>query len=137
VANFYGTDLARYINADGVIDISPSLAQAGGTDVLIQSLVSRQMCVRGSIIDAPNEGIDLRTYLKNGMTQQDLANLPSLVQKELQRDERVLSVLVTGQYDTTTQTLTLIEKIVPVNGGPFTLTLAVTSLTVALINGSP
>lgn len=132
----YGTDLAVTPNADGILDIQPTLQYATGLAVLVQSLICRQMCVRGSIIDSPNEGLDLRTYVRQGLTQQVLSSLPSVVQKELLRDERVLSAVVTGSYDTALYSLTLTEAL-QTTLGPFTLTLAVTSLTVALINQSP
>ena len=127
----YGTDLAVTPNADGILDINPMLQYASGLSVLVQSLICRQMCVRGSIIDAPNEGIDLRTYVRQGLTQEALGSLPSIVQKELQRDERVKSATVTGSYDTA-NTLTL-NEVIETADGPFTLTLAVSAVTVTLI----
>lgn len=130
----YGTDLSVTPNADGILDIQPTLQYATGIDVLVQSLICRQMCVRGTVIDAPNDGIDLRTYIRQGLTQAALADLPSVVQKELQRDQRVKSATVTGSYNTATNSLTLNEKITPVTGSPFTLTLAVSAVTVELLN---
>ena len=132
---YFGTDLALTY-ANGTIDISPMLAYATGIQVLIQSLIARQSCVSGSIIDSPNEGIDLRTYIKSGLTQADLANIPSLVQKQIARDQRVQSVTVTGQYDTDTNIMTLTETIMTALG-PFTLTVSVSALTVTAIVGSP
>ena len=75
----FGTDLAVAPNEDGILDIQPTIQYATGPAVLIQSLICRQMCARGSIVDSPNEGIDLRTYVRAGLTQQNLANLPSIV----------------------------------------------------------
>lgn len=132
----FGTDLAVSPNADGVLDISPMLNYSSGLATLIQSLICRQMCVRGSIVGAPNEGIDLRTYLRTGLTQQQLAGLPAVVQKELQRDERVQKADVAGSYDTATNALTLTETITTAQG-TFTLTLAVSAVTVTLLSQSP
>lgn len=135
MANYYGSDLARFVDSAGNVDISPTLAQATGIDVLIQSLISRQVCGVGSIIDAKKaKTIDLRALLKNGMTQKELGAIPTTVQKCLQDDQRVLSATVTGRFDTETKKLYLTEVVTPVNGGPFTLTLAVSELTVELIN---
>lgn len=130
----YGTDLSVTPNANGILDIQPTLQYATGINVLVQSLICRQMCVRGTVIDAPNEGIDLRSYLRSGLTQAQLSDLPAVVQKELQRDQRVKSVTVTGNFNTETNTLTMNETITPVTGSPFSLTLAVSSVTVTLLN---
>lgn len=130
----YGTDLSVTPNANGILDIQPTLQYATGINVLVQSLICRQMCVRGTVIDAPNDGIDLRTYIRVGLTQEKLADLPSVVQKELLRDQRVKAVVVTGSYDTEKNSLTLNEVITPVVGTPFTMTLAVSAVTVQLLN---
>lgn len=130
----YGTDMSVTPNADGILDIQPTLQYATGINVLVQSLICRQMVVRGTVIDSPNDGIDLRTYLRVGLTQEKLADLPSVVQKELLRDQRVKAAVVTGEYDTTRNLLTLNEAITPVTGSPFTMTLAVSAVTVELLN---
>ncbi len=130
----YGTDLSVTPNANGILDIQPTLQYATGINVLVQSLICRQMCVRGTVIDAPNEGMDLRTYIRQGLTQEKLADLPSVVQKELLRDQRVKAVTVSGNYNTAENSLTLNEVITPVTGSPFSLTLAVSAVTVTLLN---
>ncbi len=132
----FGTDLVTLPNENGIIDILPTLQYATGLDVLAQSLVRRQVCVRNSIIDSRNEGIDLRTYLKDGLTQQAPAQLPSVVRTELKRDQRVREAVVTGTYDTAKNELTLFEVITSADG-PFTLTLTVSAVSVAAIVGSP
>jgi hypothetical protein len=135
-ATFYGTDFAVAPNANGILDIQPTLQYVSGLQVLIQSLICRQMCVKGSISDAPNEGIDLRTFIRAGLTQQLLAQIPSIVEKELLRDQRVQSATVTGNYDPVQNVLTL-NEVIQSTLGPFSLTLAVSALTVTLIDGSP
>ena len=131
IAN-YGTDMAVKPNADGIMDILPTLQYATGIDVLAQSLVCRQICVPNSVIDSPNETMDLRLLIKARLTQAALAGLPSQVQKLLARDQRVKGVSVTGSFDTVTQTLTLIEQITTATGA-FTLTIALTPATVSAV----
>jgi hypothetical protein len=132
----FGTDLAVAPDANGILDISPMLTYATGIQVLIQSLMCRQMCVKGSIVGAPNEGIDVRTYVRQGLTQEVLGKLPSVLQKELQRDERVKTATVTGGYDTARNTLTL-NEVFETTLGPFSLTLEVSAVTVTLLGSTP
>jgi phage baseplate assembly protein W len=130
-ANIYGVCMATTVNG-GSIDIAPGVL-ATGNDVLAQSLVRRQMTPQGSDPSAPNDGIDVRQLVSAGMTQAQINKIPGQIQAQLLRDQRVSAVSVTAAFNQATNTLTLIELIQPVLTGPFSLTLAVTSVTVTLL----
>lgn len=131
--NIYGTCMST-VASGGTIDIAPGV-QASGVDVLAQSLVRRQMTPRGSALDAPNDGIDVRTFIKVGMTQTEVSQIPGVIRNELLRDERVKTCTVTASFNQVTNTMTIVENIQSA-AGPFTLTLSVTSVTVSAILNS-
>ena len=135
-SNVYGRDLACLPNADGILDLTGDMQEATGPDVLIQSIVRRHLTVKGSDIASPNDGIDVRLYVKAGLTQTDISGIAAVVQQELIRDQRVLpSTTVTASFNTETLILTLTEVIQTANG-PFSLTLAIGQVTVDIITGS-
>jgi len=132
----YGIDLVVQPNANGVLDILPTLQMTTGqaTDTLAQSLVARQMCALKSIQDAPSaKTIDLRTLLRDGMTSDTITNLPNQLTVILQDDQRVTSAAVSGTFDPVAQIITLTEVITPSSGPTFTLTLAVSAVSVQAV----
>ena len=131
--NIYGTCMAT-VAMGGAIDIAPGVL-ATGLDVLAQSLVRRQMTPRGSALDAPNDGIDVRTLIKTGMTQTEVSQIPGTIRNELLRDQRVRSCTVTATFNQVTNTMTIVENIQSAVG-PFTLTLLVSQVSVTAILNS-
>ena len=112
------------------------MQEATGNDVLIQSIVRRHLTIKGSDIASPNDGIDVRVYIKAGLTQTDISGIAAAVQQELVRDQRILpSTTVTASYNTETLVLTL-NEVIQTASGPFSLTLAISQVTVDVIVGS-
>ena len=132
----YGRDLATLINSDGVLDLTDTMQEVTGIDVLAQSIVRRHLTAKGSDISSPNDGIDVRTFIKNGLTQQELSLFAVVIQQELIRDQRVLpSTTVQATFNPQTRVMTLNETIQTASG-PFSLTLAVSDVSVeVLTNG--
>ncbi len=131
----FGRDLASFATG-GSVDLDPSMAEATGLDVLVQSLVRRHVTPTGSAILYPNDGVDVRSYIKAGMNVQDISQICGTVQTQLRRDQRVIDCSVTGTFDSATDTLTLTEKILANVVGPFTLTLAISQVSVLVIVSS-
>lgn len=127
----YGRDLATVATDQG-LDLDPAMLEATGINVLAQSLLRRQTMGRGTAIGYPNDGYDVRALLGDGLSSTNLANEFFKIQQELLRDQRVQAATVTGNYDSDTKKLTLIEQIQS-TGGPFTLTLSVDSVTVSIL----
>ena len=118
-----------------LLDADPSMRTVTGRALLVQSLLCRQPTPRGSVIDCPNDCINLVDYVSAGMTAAAISQLYGTIQNELRKDQRVFSATVTGSYSFQTSTLTLNEAIQS-GYGPFSLVLAVSSVTVTLLNAN-
>lgn len=132
----YGRDLFCAPNEDGVLDLTDTMTEVTGLNVLAQSLIRRHMTAKGSDISSPNDGIDVRTFIKAGLTQQQLSVFAVTIQQELIRDQRVLpSTTVQATFNPGTGVMTL-NEIIQTATGPFSLTLAVSSVTVDVLQNS-
>jgi hypothetical protein len=118
-----------------ILDADPSMRTTTGRQLLIQSLLCRQTTPRGSVIDCPNDCINIIDYVSAGMTPAAITQLYGTIQTELLKDQRVTSAIVTGSYSFQTSGLTINEAIQS-SYGPFTLVLAVSSVTVTLLNAN-
>jgi len=131
--NIFGVCMA--ISSVGTaIDIVPGVL-ATGIAVLAQALIIRQVTPLGSALDAPNDGIDVRTLIKAGMTQAQVSQIPGTIRNQLLRDQRVKACTVDAVFDQVHGILTLTESISSA-AGPFTLTLQVSQVTVTAILNS-
>lgn len=117
------------------LDADPSMRTTTGRGLLVQSLLCRQTTPRGSVIDCPNDCIDLRDYVSAGMTATQIVALYGTIQTELLKDQRVVQATVTGEYSFVTAELTINEAIQS-SYGPFSLVLVVSSVTVSLLNAN-
>lgn len=137
VPNPYGIDLQSLPNGQGVIDLDPGMIEGSGRTLLAQSLVRRFTTPRGSVIDAPNDCIDIRSFLSQGFTQAQINELPGILKKEAEKDERVVDAQVQATYLQSTKALTITMSIQS-GYGPFSLTLSVSSgqVTVSTLQGS-
>ena len=122
--NPWGSDLWIGPNADGVLDLDPSGRVVTGLPVLIQSVIMRQTTPTGSLIGAPDECFDLRSFVSTGMTATQIQSLQSFITSQLLRDQRVTSAQVQANFNFGTSTLTVTE-VIGSSLGPFTLTLSV------------
>ncbi len=127
-----GSCLATLPNAQGQIDLTPDMQIATGRQVIAQSLVRRQTTPRGSVLTSPNDCLDIRQMISQGVTQSQLQAYASSLRTELLRDQRVLSANVQISYDPVKNVTTITEN-VQTSAGPFTLTLALTANTIAAI----
>ena len=132
--NPYGTDL-NVVISNSFVDLDPAMGEATGRAVLTNSLICRQTQPLGSNVQWPNDGIDLRNYVQLGMTPEQLAEVAGKIQNQLRRDQRVLDVNVQVRFNSSTSIMTVIETFQS-GYGPFTLTLSVSSVTVALLTAA-
>jgi len=113
-------------------DMSPTRKVVSGERCLAEHLASRLETPRGGLFYDPDYGTDLRAYVnRSGVTKYQLTQD---IQTECQKDERVDSVTV--DVTITNTTITAFISVQPENPEikPFDLTVAVSSLTVDLIN---
>lgn len=84
----YGVDLVC------ATDIDLQLAETVSTTVasLAQDCFHRVTTPRGSIVDDPNFGIDLRALLSTGLTPAVTRSIATLVHGELLKDDRIADV---------------------------------------------
>lgn len=128
------TDFGRDISCG--IDLDPLLQDVTGDDLMIQVCTRRLFCRKGSCLSAPSANtLDVRDFLNGSLdltkasaTQQ----VAVLCQNALLGDERILTATVTASYTFATKLLT-IQILCTSANGPFSLTLAVSQVSVQLI----
>lgn len=81
-----------------VTDIQDTGAEASGYLAFAQSLARRLITTRGTLIDDPLYGIDVREWLNVERTDRNRTRLEASVTSELMKDERVASVTVDAAY---------------------------------------
>lgn len=126
----FGTDL-RCGN-----DLDPGMAEVSGLELIGQAVHHRLTTRRGSLLRYPDYGIDVRDLLSEGVDETTLAQIPSIVDGELAKDERILSSTTVATWAEASATLTLTITI-ETAAGPFVLVLAVDKVTVELLGGAP
>jgi phage baseplate assembly protein W len=87
----YGVDLVC------ATDIDRNLAETDSTTVasLAQDAFHRVTTPRGSLVDDPNYGVDLRALLSTGLTPSTTRSIATLVHGELIKDDRIADTTVT------------------------------------------
>jgi phage baseplate assembly protein W len=122
----WGSDIACALALD------PDVRELDGDDpqVLANAIIRRLDTPRGQLPDDPDYGIALRSMLSAGITDAGRRSISGRIYNEITKDERVDSLRV----DVTPgdESLTIALTVTPVEGEPFTTTLAVTSAGVVL-----
>lgn len=128
-AELYGVDIA-VLN-----DIPKNFALVGGRLNVCYALVRRFSTRRGSLFYDLDYGLDLREYLSAGVTDEELSNLPEMIRLEAEKDPRVQSAEVGVRFERATQRLTITIRAQSATG-PFSLVLAVSAVTVELLDAA-
>lgn len=125
----YGLDLSC------ISDIDPGFRTVSGRRLLAEAIARRLITPRGQLLDDPNYGYDLTGLLKADISTQDLARISSLVEAECEKDERVVSATatVTLQVPTAPSSGLFVSVLLQDGSGPFPLVLAVSAVTVQLL----
>ncbi|MBA3841093.1 MAG: hypothetical protein H0X39_00460 [Actinobacteria bacterium] len=118
----YGTDLAC------VTDLSADLAEVDplSPSAIGQALVRRLSTARGTLIDDPNYGLDVRGFCNHGVPVKDLRDIGGAIRLELVKDDRVqdVTVTVTQPYQTGLKVVIVVVPAV-IGLAPFDLTFAI------------
>ncbi|AKF06084.1 GPW/gp25 family protein [Sandaracinus amylolyticus] len=121
----YGADLSC------ASDLTPTMESVDpfSTRAIAEAAARRLDTPRGSLVDDPDYGLDLRSYLNRGTTAADINTLADRVRTEVAKDDRIarVRVVVTPSADGSELRVALQIQPVDANAGPFSLTLAVTS----------
>jgi phage baseplate assembly protein W len=116
-----------------VKDIDPGGRVVSGFTVVAEAIARRWVTPRGRLIGYPNYGFDLTQYVNADMNPRDIAGLSAGAAAEALKDERVESCAVTATL--LTGILTVVAEVETAQG-PFTLTVAVSDVTVQLLEVS-
>jgi phage baseplate assembly protein W len=113
------------------VDLSVDFLNVSGRTALAQALFRRWTTDRGTLIDDPNYGTNLSDYINDDLGPGDVAKIRAAAESEALKDERVLDITSIGEL-TQEGVLNLTFTIVDA-AGPFTLTVAVSDVTVDLL----
>lgn len=133
--NPYGTDFYIGASSAAPLDFDPGFRVVTGRALLDQRLVVRFSTPRGGVIDCPNDGLDLRDELSDGLTTSQLNALAKQIRTEALKDSEVQDAIVSMVFNNETSVLTVTMQITSLYG-PFQLVLQVTSLTVSILNAN-
>lgn len=117
-------------------DLDPSFALQKGPRVLAEALVRRLITARGTLLSDASYGKDIRAFLGAAFDKGGLTRLKKAMEAEMARDERVNDVSVDLSYNSATQTVSA-QVAVSSGAGPFSLTLSITDVEVALLEVGP
>lgn len=123
----YGSDL------DCLSDLTGAMAETSGLHMLTQALCRRLITPRGTLIDDPNYGFDVRQFLGADLGPADIARIQAGIDAELLKDERILSSQSSVTLAAVAGVLTIGTTITPSAGPTFQLVLAVSSVTTTLL----
>ena len=122
----YGTALSC------VDDIDPESRTVSGNRVVAEALARRLMTPRGRLIGYPDYGFDLTQFANADLSPRELAGVRAGIVAECLKDQRVVGVTVDLVLDN--EGLLTVTIVVEGSQGPFTLVLAVSSVTVELLS---
>lgn len=122
----YGSDLSC---AD---DLTATMDEIPGDSILAvaQSNYRRLRTSRGTLVDAPDDGLDVQSFLHRAMTPTEIAAITGQIRLELKKDDRneTLDVTLTdlggGSFELRVRGTT--------SEGPYTLTMALTDSEILL-----
>lgn len=124
------TDYGADINTPGGLDLDPWFTFVSGPDAVAQACVRRLTTARGSLLDDPDYGYDLRLFVNDHAP--NAVAIAAEVEDQLVRDERVLRASATVTFTEATGTLA-VSVFLTLAEGTFRLTLEVSAVTVTLL----
>lgn len=107
-------------------DLAEDWSELPGSDVRLvaESVYRRLTTARGTLLDDPDYGLDLRSYLHRGQTQAELLAMRGAIRSEVLKDDRVDDANLTVELIRSG-----VELVITIAGtaseAPFALTLAV------------
>lgn len=124
----YGTDLLC------LDDLDAQARNVSGPELVAQDLYHDLTEPPGSLIEAPDGSIDVRSFLQTRRGPDDLAQVEDQIRAILIADERIAEARVTAVIDVSAQKITVTAKGRLVDGGePFNWVFELTETTVTRI----
>jgi hypothetical protein len=113
-------------------DFDETWTPISGPQVLAERLVRRLTTPRGTLPFWPDEGTDIREFVRDTIDQSVLFTLRQTLVNECEKDEQVSSADATASYNESTSTITAAVS-VDAGDGPFRLVLSISALSVDLL----
>ena len=126
MATDFGQDVSLFPDLDG------SGALVYGFTCLAQALLRRLTTPRGGLFYDPGYGTDIRGFLGESLGSNATGAIQQAIESEVTQDERVLNATATVTFIPAANTL-IAHLTVQTGDGPFSLVIAITSLTVTLL----
>lgn len=127
MATDYGIDVST------LPDLDQAFGLISGQTALAESLARRIQTPRGALPFNPDDGVDVTDWLHGTMTDTEVFRLRQAVESEMMKDERVLSVACDAVWDASSASLSLVIRVVPVEGREFSMTANLTDFDFRLI----
>ena len=121
----YGTDVWC------VTDLDPGFRLVSGQQAVGQAVARRLITERGTLIDDPSYGTDLRKYLGEPKSNSVLTRCNSDAEREALQDERVESAEASSSYDAEDNLVVRME--LTTAEGPFELVLGISAIGVSIL----
>jgi hypothetical protein len=128
------SDLGTDIATPSGLDLDPSFALVDGYRALGEALARRIVTRRGSLIDDPQYGTDVRARMNDNLDARGLAELSVSIVNEWKKDERVFGARVTCTLAAGTLR---IVGVVQAATGAFRLVVSVDAVTASLLTVEP
>jgi hypothetical protein len=115
-------------------DLTMPSIMASGFRVVGEAVARRWNTPRGGLVDDPDYGFDLTDYVGDDIGPTDIARISHMAGAEAEKDERVLSADVTVSL--LSSGVLTVSGVITTAAGPFQLVVAVTGVSVTLLQAS-
>ena len=128
------TSLGVDIGTPGAADLDPYFGLVREGRCLVEALARRLVTPRGSLLNYPRYGYDLRQWINAELDASDLREIERAAAEECRADERVDEVQLEAAFSD--DRLTLTGTVTAITGQTFRLTLAVSEVTVIILRST-
>lgn len=128
------TSLGIDIGTPGAADLDPYFGLVREGRCLVEALARRLVTPRGSLLNYPSYGYDLRQWVNAELDTGDLREIERAAAEECRADERVDEVQLEAAFSD--DRLTLTGTVTAITGQTFRLSLAVSEVTVILLRST-
>lgn len=129
----YGTDVSTVTSA-GVLDLDPYFTLVSGQTAMAHAIARRLSTPLGGLIDDPDYGFDLTALVNVPTDERTLFEARSECEAQCLLDERVNDATVTMDAEDGAPTVSVALELS--DGVTFTLVLAVSAVTVEILEGA-
>ncbi len=131
MATDYGSDVSCLV--DGVLDLDPYFRVITGTECVLEAVARRLTTSEGGLIDDAEYGAGLTSLVNAAVDNAALLDARSNCEAQCLLDERINDATVA--FSVEDGTLTASADVVLVDGETFSLVLAVSAVSVTVLQG--